>query len=98
MRHGSPPPAPSAVAPNDSISPPVHRSVRKRAWSPIRRHLGVAIGMVVVLAVIAGLIVTNLRVSGRPAVSTNDVNSIVNQKVNAALSELQSEPSVASSV
>jgi S1-C subfamily serine protease len=53
---------------------------------------------VVVLAVIAGLIVTNLRISGRPAVSTNNVNSIVNEKVSAALSQLQSAPSVAASV
>jgi S1-C subfamily serine protease len=51
-----------------------------------------------VLAVVAGLVVTNLRISGPPTVSTNDVNSIVNQKVNAALSELQSAPSVAASV
>jgi hypothetical protein len=52
----------------------------------------------VVLAVIAGLVVTNVRISGRPAVSTKDVNSIVNEKVNAALSQLQSAPSVAASV
>jgi S1-C subfamily serine protease len=52
----------------------------------------------VVLAVVCALIVTNSRISGRPAVSANEVNGIVSQKVNAAVSQLQSEPSVAASV
>jgi S1-C subfamily serine protease len=67
----------------------------RRVWPPSRRGAGIVLGIVVV---VAGLIVTNLRISGPPTVSTNDVNSIVNQKVNAALSELQSAPSVAASV
>jgi S1-C subfamily serine protease len=71
--------------------------MRRHAWSSGRGRVGVVLGILAVLAVIAGLIVTNLRISG-PAVSTKSVNSIVNEKVSAALSELQSAPSVAASV
>jgi S1-C subfamily serine protease len=98
MRHGSPTPAPPVAAPPDPISPPIQLTSRRRGWPPSRGRVGVALGVVVVLAVIAGLIVTNLRISGRPAVSTNNVNSIVNEKVSAAISQLQSAPSVAASV
>src|ERR1700677_857545 len=98
MRHGSPTPSPPATAPTDPISPPIDLTARHRAWPPRRGRIGVVLGVVVVLAVIAGLIVTNLRIPGRPAVSTNDVNSIVNEKVSAALSQLQSAPNVAASV
>jgi S1-C subfamily serine protease len=72
--------------------------VPHRAWLLGRRRIGAVLGLLVVLTVIAGLIVTNLRISGPPALSTNAVNSIVNEKVSAALSQLQSEPSVATSV
>jgi S1-C subfamily serine protease len=88
----------STAAPVDPISPPIQLAAHHRAWPPSWPRVGLVLGIVVVLAVIAGLIVTNLRISGRPAVSTNDVNSIVNQKVSAALSQLQSAPSVAASV
>jgi S1-C subfamily serine protease len=56
------------------------------------------LALFVALAVIAALIVTNFRISWRPAVSANEVNGIVSQKVNSAITELQSQPSVAASV
>ena len=55
----------------------------------VRAGLGLAV--VVVLAVFAALYVTNLRISGRPALSTNNVNAIVNQKVGTAISQLESQ-------
>jgi S1-C subfamily serine protease len=56
------------------------------------------VALLLALAVIAALIVTNFRISGRPAVSANEVNGIVTQKVGSAISQLQSESSVAESV
>jgi S1-C subfamily serine protease len=46
-----------------------------------------------VLATLAALVITNLRISARPAVSPNDVRAIVNQKVSTAVTQLQSQPS-----
>jgi S1-C subfamily serine protease len=67
-------------------------------WFFGRSHRGGVLALLVALAVIAALIVTNVRISGRPAVSANEVNGIVSQKVSTAISQLQSEPSVAASV
>jgi len=58
--------------------------------SPLR--LVTALAVAGVLAVVAGLVVTNLRISRRPAVGTNQVNAIVNQKVRTAISQLQAQP------
>jgi S1-C subfamily serine protease len=55
----------------------------------------VALALVVVLAVGVGLYATNLRISRRPSLTTNDINAIVNQKVSTALSQLQSQPPAA---
>jgi len=51
---------------------------------------------VVVIAVAGALLATNLRISARPAITTDDVNAIVNQKVSTAISELESQPPAAS--
>ncbi len=63
---------------------------RPQGTASSRRALraGGGLAVVVVLAVFAALYVTNLRISGRPALSTNDVNAIVNQKVSTAISQL----------
>ena len=48
-----------------------------------------------VLAVGIGLYATNLRISRRPSLTTNDINAIVNQKVSTAVSQLESQPPAA---
>jgi S1-C subfamily serine protease len=82
-----PPLAEPALAPE-----PAPRRPRRPAWS-IRA--AVALALLAVAATIAALVITNVRISRRPAVSTNDVNSIVNQKVKTAISQLQSQPPAA---
>lgn len=51
-----------------------------------------ALAGVAVLAILAGLVVTNLRISGGPSLGPNQVNAIVNQKVSTAISQLQAQP------
>lgn len=70
------PPAPAAPEP-----PPRHR--RWLRWWPA--------GVVVAL-VCAALVATNLRTASRPATSEADVNTIVDEKVGAALEALQAQP------
>ncbi len=53
------------------------------------------LALLAVAATFAALVITNVRISRRPAVSTNNVNSIVNQKVKTAISQLQSQPPAA---
>jgi len=45
-----------------------------------------------VLAMAAALVLTNLRISTRPPLTTAAVNAIVNQKVSAAVSQVESQP------
>ena len=75
--------------PRTSVGAPAPRwSIRaRRRARPCWRWLGSA-----------ALVITNVRISGRPAVSASDVNSIVNQKVNTAISQLQSQPPAAVTV
>jgi len=73
-------------------------AIWRRVWSFGRSHGGGVVALLLALAVIAGLIVTNFRISGRPAVSANEVNGIVTRKVGSAISQLQSKSSVAESV
>jgi S1-C subfamily serine protease len=47
------------------------------------------------VAIFAALYITNLRISRRPALTTNDVNAIVNQRVSTAISQLESQPPAA---
>jgi S1-C subfamily serine protease len=51
-----------------------------------------------ILGLVAALIITNLRISSRPPVSTQQVNRIVSQQVASAISELQSAPPLGESV
>jgi S1-C subfamily serine protease len=46
----------------------------------------------VVVAIGAALVVTNLRISQPPSLTTSAVNSVVNQKVSTAISQLESQP------
>jgi S1-C subfamily serine protease len=50
------------------------------------------LALVFVLVTLAALVVTNLRISARPAVSPNNVRAIVNEQVSSAITQLQSEP------
>ncbi len=55
----------------------------------------VALALVFALAVLLALYATNLRISHRPSVTTNDINAIVNQKLSTAVSQLESQPPAA---
>ena len=57
-------------------------------WLPL-------VAVIAVAATIAAFVVTNLRISGRPPLSTSDVNAIVNQKVSTAISQLEAQPPAA---
>jgi S1-C subfamily serine protease len=52
----------------------------------------------VIVALIVALVLTNLRISGRPDLSRTDVNAIANARSRAAVSQLQSRPPVAATV
>jgi S1-C subfamily serine protease len=54
-----------------------------------------ALALLFVLAVFVALYATNVRISRRPSVTTNDINAIVNEKVSAAVSQLESQPPAA---
>lgn len=88
----------SVTEPPEPQVPPVRAAMPRRTWPAGRSGLGRVLFVLAALAVIAALVVTNLRISGRPAVSANDVNGIVNNKVSTAISALQSQPSVAATV
>jgi S1-C subfamily serine protease len=87
-RSGVGPPAPAPPLPPATPEP---TPPRKRVPGSSLRVLGV-LAVVVVSATVAALVVTNLRISGRPALSTNDVNAIVNEKVSTAVSQLEAQP------
>ncbi len=55
----------------------------------------VALVVLAVVAIVVGLIVTDVRIAGKPAVSPKQVNAIVNQKVSTAISRLQAQPPAA---
>ncbi len=83
------------------VQVPVPRSAPPSWWS--RRQRGgarsrgwqvpvlVSLALLAVLATFAALFVTNLRISGRPALSAKDVRAIVNQNVSTAITQLQSQ-------
>ncbi len=60
----------------------VVRDGRGRSLSSV-----VALALLFALAVLVALYATNLRISRRPSVTTNDINAIVNQKVSTAVSQ-----------
>src|ERR1700728_4356231 len=80
----------SSTASPSNETPPNPSSPPRRPWRPGRRSLQVGV-VLVALAALVVLAVTNLWFSRRPAVSAKEVNGIVNQKVNTAISQLQSQ-------
>jgi S1-C subfamily serine protease len=68
-----------------------------RAGPRSSRRLVVALGalLLAVLGLIAALVVTNLRVSGRPDLSSKQVNAISGKQARTAVSKLQSQPPAA---
>jgi S1-C subfamily serine protease len=83
---------PAPAPPDDGAPPGTGRSQQRT--SPPRRHLAtvVSLALLFVLAVFVALYATNLRISRRPSLSTNDINAIVNQKLSTAVSQLESQP------
>lgn len=84
------PPTPEQTTPEQK--PP--GSKRRRVFGSPRRVAAV-VAVIAVAATIAAFVVTNLRISGRPPLSTSDVNAIVNQKVSTAISQLEAQPPAA---
>jgi S1-C subfamily serine protease len=86
---------PAIPPPDDGAQPPAASSPLRT--SPPRRSLTtvVALALLFALAVFVALYATNLRISHRPSLSTNDINAIVNQKVSTAVSQLESQPPAA---
>ena len=84
-----------ATAPDNGAQPPAGSSPQRS--SRYRLSLGsvVALALLFALAVLVALYATNLRISHRPSVTTNDINAIVNQKVSTAVSQLESQPPAA---
>ena len=78
---------PAGVAMSQPPVPPEREPGRRRGFGR-RQLLLVVLAVLVVAATIAALVVTNIRISGRPALSINKVNTIVNQKVSTAISQL----------
>jgi S1-C subfamily serine protease len=89
------PPTPEQTTPEQTTpeqKPP--GSKRRRVFGSPRRVAAV-VAVIAVAATIAAFVVTNLRISGRPPLSTSDVNAIVNQKVSTAISQLEAQPPAA---
>jgi len=86
-RPGARPSVTELPPPSDSAEP----APRRKVFGSPPLVLGV-LAVVVIAATVAALVVTNLRISGRPALSTKDVNAIVNQKVSTAISQLEAQP------
>ncbi len=84
-----------AIGPSDNGAPGVEPSPGRTSRPRRSLRSAVALALVFVLAVGIALYTTNLRISRRPSVSTNDINAIVNAKVSAAVSQLESQPPAA---
>jgi len=85
-----------AIPPSDNGAPPATASSPQRTAPPGRSLRSVvALALLFVLAVFIALYATNVRISRKPSLTTNDINSIVNQKVSAAVSQLESQPPAA---
>jgi S1-C subfamily serine protease len=95
-------PANPPLASRELATPSPHPKPRTRPSGPrlpgTRLPLVAALATVAVLAVLAGFVVTNVRIGGRPAVSSKQVNAIVNRKVSTAISQLEARPPPASTV
>jgi S1-C subfamily serine protease len=80
--------------PNPATSAPPEPD-RARPRLSRRLVVGLAVLLLVVLGLSAALVVTNLRISGRPDLSTTQVGAIAHKKASTAVSRLQSQPPVA---
>jgi S1-C subfamily serine protease len=81
-----------ATAPPDNEAHPLAASSPPRSSRPGRSLVTVvALALLFALAVFVALYATNLRISRRPSLTTNDINAIVNQKVSTAVSQLESQ-------
>jgi S1-C subfamily serine protease len=85
-------PAGAALSP-PPVPPDLEPGPRRRFGRP--QFLLGLLAVLVLAATIAALVVTNIRISGRPALSINKVNAIVNQKVSTAISQLKAQPPAA---
>ena len=76
----------------ESTGPPpqVRGSLRTRLSGQWRR-VGLVLAAALVVTICAALVVTNLRISSRPDLSTNDVNAIAGQNSRSAISQLQAQ-------
>jgi S1-C subfamily serine protease len=63
-----------------------------------RRLLPFVATAVVIVALIVALVLTNLRISGRPDLSSSAVNEVASAQSRAAVSQLESAPPVAATV
>jgi S1-C subfamily serine protease len=66
----------------------------KRPWG----RLAVVAAAAVIVALIVALVLTNVRISGRPDLSSSAVNAIARAHAKAAASQIESAPSVAATV
>jgi S1-C subfamily serine protease len=66
----------------------------KQRW----RRLAIGATAVVIVALIVALVLTNLRISGRPDLSSSAVNAIAKARSKEATSQLESAPPVATTV
>jgi S1-C subfamily serine protease len=66
----------------------------KRRW----RRLAVVATAVVIVALLVALVLTNVRISGRPDLSSSAFNAIARAHAKAAVSQLESAPPVAATV
>jgi S1-C subfamily serine protease len=74
---------------------PVSRPTgRARRW----RWVAVVVTALVVIALIVALVLTNVRISGRPDLSAGAVNAVARAQSRAAVSKLESAPSTAATV
>ncbi len=83
----SAPPEPSRAGPGEP----------GRAGPGVSRRVAVALAVLLlaVLGLSAALVVTNLRISGRPDLTSNQVNAISRKQASTAVSQLQSQPPAA---
>jgi S1-C subfamily serine protease len=77
--------------PDAPASPPGRRTGR-------RSRFGIALAVVVLLALLAltaGIVITNVRISNRPDLSAGKVNAIANRQAGTAISRLKAQPPAA---
>jgi S1-C subfamily serine protease len=80
-------PPPENAEPSD----PGRRS-RRPPFSTRSRRIGAVFGAVLLLAICAALVITNVRISHRPDLSANAINAIANQQSSSAILKLQAQP------